>query len=202
VAEAPVGAAPASGAPPAAAPPLTGVLETALYVADVDRSAAFYQALLGARVLLDEPGRMRALDVAGRQVLLLFLAGASDGTTRCRAAWCRPHDARGRIHVCFAMPGRRARRAGSGIWPSDSSADRRAGARQSADRLPLSARSRRPHSELGDDVGCRACTDGPAFATARIGACCAVACCAGALQIVGAAPLPDPASARGRRRGA
>jgi catechol 2,3-dioxygenase-like lactoylglutathione lyase family enzyme len=80
------------------------VLETALYVADVDRSAAFYQALLGARVLLDEPGRMRALDVAGRQVLLLFLAGASDGDNPVPGGVVPPHDARGRIHVCFAVP--------------------------------------------------------------------------------------------------
>ena len=91
-------------APGAAAPPLTGVLETALYVADVDRSAGFYQRLFGARVLLDEPGRMRALDVAGRQVLLLFLEGASDGDNPVPGGVVPPHDARGRIHVCFAVP--------------------------------------------------------------------------------------------------
>ena len=69
-------------------PPLTGVLETALYVADLERASAFYQRLLGARVLLAEADRMRALDVAGRQVLLLFRMGASCG----------------RMHVCFAIP--------------------------------------------------------------------------------------------------
>ncbi len=88
-----------------AAPPLTGVLETALYVADLDRSAAFYQRLFGSRVLLDEPGRMRALDVAGRQVLLLFLVGASDRENPVPGGVVPPHDARGRIHVCFAVPG-------------------------------------------------------------------------------------------------
>jgi catechol 2,3-dioxygenase-like lactoylglutathione lyase family enzyme len=87
-----------------AAPPLTGVLETALYVADVDRAAAFYQALLGSRVLLDEPGRLRALDVAGRQVLLLFKAGASEQLNPVPGGTVPPHDARGRIHVCFAVP--------------------------------------------------------------------------------------------------
>jgi catechol 2,3-dioxygenase-like lactoylglutathione lyase family enzyme len=86
-------------------PPVTGVLETALYVADVDRSAAFYQRLLGARVLLDEPGRMRALDVAGRQVLLLFLHGASDRQNPVPGGVVPPHDGRGRLHVCFAVPG-------------------------------------------------------------------------------------------------
>lgn len=98
---------PAPGAAPApngGAPPVTGVLETALYVADLDRSAAFYQRLFGSRVLLDEPGRMRALDVAGRQVLLLFLAGASDRDNPVPGGVVPPHDARGRIHVCFAVP--------------------------------------------------------------------------------------------------
>ena len=89
---------------PVAPPPVTGVLETALYVADIDRAAQFYQRLLGSRVLLDEPGRMRALDVAGRQVLLLFAIGASDRENPVPGGVVPPHDAHGRIHVCFAIP--------------------------------------------------------------------------------------------------
>jgi catechol 2,3-dioxygenase-like lactoylglutathione lyase family enzyme len=85
-------------------PPLTGVLETALYVDDLERAAGFYQRLLGARVLLAEADRMRALDVAGRQVLLLFRTGASDGENPVPGGVVPPHDARGRIHVCFAIP--------------------------------------------------------------------------------------------------
>jgi catechol 2,3-dioxygenase-like lactoylglutathione lyase family enzyme len=86
------------------APPLTGVLETALYVAELERSADFYQRLLGAREQLAEGNRMRALDVAGRQVLLLFRVGASDGANPVPGGVVPPHDARGRIHVCFAIP--------------------------------------------------------------------------------------------------
>ena len=86
------------------APPVTGVLETALYVADLDRAAAFYAGLFGWRVLLDEPGRLRALDVAGRQVLLLFRAGASDRPNPVPGGVVPPHDARGRLHVAFAIP--------------------------------------------------------------------------------------------------
>jgi catechol 2,3-dioxygenase-like lactoylglutathione lyase family enzyme len=71
----------------------------------VERAAEFYQRLLGSRVLLDEPGRMRALDVAGRQVLLLFKQGASDRENPVPGGVVPPHDARGRIHVCFAVPG-------------------------------------------------------------------------------------------------
>ena len=86
------------------APPLTGVLETALYVADLERSAAFYQRLLGARELLAEADRMRALDVAGRQVLLLFRVGASNRENPVPGGVVPPHDAQGRMHVCFAIP--------------------------------------------------------------------------------------------------
>jgi catechol 2,3-dioxygenase-like lactoylglutathione lyase family enzyme len=86
------------------APPLTGVLETALYVADLARAEAFYARLLGARTLLAEEDRLRALDVAGRQVLLLFRTGASDRDNPVPGGVVPPHDARGRMHVCFAIP--------------------------------------------------------------------------------------------------
>jgi catechol 2,3-dioxygenase-like lactoylglutathione lyase family enzyme len=87
----------------AAVPPLTGVLETALYVADLDRSAGFYTRLLGARVLLADE-RMRAVDVAGRQLLLLFLAGASDRPNPVPGGVVPPHDGGGRLHLAFAVP--------------------------------------------------------------------------------------------------
>lgn len=86
------------------APPVTGVLETALYVADLDRAAAFYARLFGWGVLLDEPGRLRALDVAGRQVLLLFRTGASTAPNPVPGGVVPPHDAAGRMHVAFAVP--------------------------------------------------------------------------------------------------
>ncbi|WP_435008044.1 VOC family protein [Tundrisphaera lichenicola] len=54
-----------------------GILETALYVADVKRSAEFYCRLFGFPTLL-ESERLIALDVAGESVLLLFPEG---GTT-------------------------------------------------------------------------------------------------------------------------
>ena len=85
-------------------PPLTGVLETALYVADLERASAFYRQLLGARELLAEADRMRALDVAGRQVLLLFRTGASTAPNPVPGGVVPPHDAHGRMHVCFAIP--------------------------------------------------------------------------------------------------
>lgn len=54
-----------------------GILETALYVADVTRSAGFYRRVFGFPTLV-ESDRLIALDVAGKGVLLLFPEG---GTT-------------------------------------------------------------------------------------------------------------------------
>jgi catechol 2,3-dioxygenase-like lactoylglutathione lyase family enzyme len=53
-----------------------GILETALYVSDPAATAAFYRRLFGFGTLL-ESERLVALDVAGRNVLLLFRRGAT-----------------------------------------------------------------------------------------------------------------------------
>jgi catechol 2,3-dioxygenase-like lactoylglutathione lyase family enzyme len=84
-------------------PALTGILETALYVADLDRSARFYAELLGGETLLADE-RMRAIDVAGVQVLLLFLVGASDRENPVPGGTVPAHDGGGRLHVAFAVP--------------------------------------------------------------------------------------------------
>jgi catechol 2,3-dioxygenase-like lactoylglutathione lyase family enzyme len=86
-----------------APPPLTGVLETALYVADLERAAAFYARLLGARTLLAEE-RMRALSIADRQVLLLFVKGGSTAPNPVPGGTVPPHDGDGRLHLAFAIP--------------------------------------------------------------------------------------------------
>jgi catechol 2,3-dioxygenase-like lactoylglutathione lyase family enzyme len=79
------------------------VLETALYVGDLDRSERFYADLLGFPLLLSDE-RMRALAVAGRQVLLLFLRGASDAPNPVPGGTVPPHDGTGRLHLAFAIP--------------------------------------------------------------------------------------------------
>jgi catechol 2,3-dioxygenase-like lactoylglutathione lyase family enzyme len=57
---------------------VSGILETALYVSDPSATAAFYRRIFGFGTLL-ESDRLVALDVAGRDVLLLFRQGATDG---------------------------------------------------------------------------------------------------------------------------
>jgi catechol 2,3-dioxygenase-like lactoylglutathione lyase family enzyme len=81
----------------AAIPPLSGVLETALYVEDVDRSARFYQDLFGFEPVHATPN-FRAFAVPGRQVLLLFRKGSARDQAKI------PHDGSGELHVAFAIP--------------------------------------------------------------------------------------------------
>jgi catechol 2,3-dioxygenase-like lactoylglutathione lyase family enzyme len=86
-----------------AAPALSGVLETALYVADVRRARDFYQRLFAGRVLLEDH-RLCALSVAERQVLLLFREGASRQPSAVPGGTIPPHDGHGPLHVAFAIP--------------------------------------------------------------------------------------------------
>lgn len=91
-------------AAPPAPPPLTGILETALYVADLDRAERFYADLFGFPRLLRD-ARLCAFGVAERDVLLLFLRGASEpAPIPVPGGAIPPHGGAGRIHLAFAVP--------------------------------------------------------------------------------------------------
>lgn len=82
-------------------PKLDRVLETALYVDDLDRAAAFYAELFDlASLYADE--RLRAFAV-GTSVLLLFRRGASLQTMTMPGGTIPPHDGSGPLHVAFAI---------------------------------------------------------------------------------------------------
>lgn len=84
-------------------PPRVGrILESALYVGDVARSAAFYQRVFGFPVL-NRDDRFCALDVAGTQVLLLFTRGASIHDSTDSRGTIPGHDGSGRVHFAFAI---------------------------------------------------------------------------------------------------
>jgi catechol 2,3-dioxygenase-like lactoylglutathione lyase family enzyme len=83
-------------------PAVTHVLETSLYVADLERSQQFYQRLFGFECFLRD-GRMCALGVPGRQVLLLFVHGGSAQPSRTSTGMVPAHDGRGQLHLCFAI---------------------------------------------------------------------------------------------------
>lgn len=83
-------------------PKVNRVLETALYVEDLDRSQAFYQRVFGFEVMLSDH-RMRALEVPGRQALLLFKLGGSVNLSETPYGTIPPHDGHGRQHLCFSI---------------------------------------------------------------------------------------------------
>jgi catechol 2,3-dioxygenase-like lactoylglutathione lyase family enzyme len=82
---------------------VTGVLETSLYVEDVERAENFYRSLFGFECLVADD-RLRALSVAGRQVLLLFRKGASAEPAATPIGVIPPHDGSGSLHLAFSVP--------------------------------------------------------------------------------------------------
>jgi catechol 2,3-dioxygenase-like lactoylglutathione lyase family enzyme len=85
------------------APRVSHVLESSLYVADLDRSEAFYRRVLGFPAVLHD-ARMRALEVPGGAVLLLFRRGAAREPAHTPNGDIPPHDGQGALHLCFAIP--------------------------------------------------------------------------------------------------
>lgn len=83
-------------------PSLTGVLETSLYVDDLDRASCFYEETFGlTRIEGDE--RFRAYSVGGRSVLLLFKRGAANRVTELPQGKLGPHDGSGPLHLAFSI---------------------------------------------------------------------------------------------------
>lgn len=83
-------------------PVIKGVLETSLYVADLDRSERFYQALFGWPTKLGDD-RMRALSIDDRQFLLLFARGRSAEGEKTARGLIPGHDGAGSQHMALAI---------------------------------------------------------------------------------------------------
>lgn len=114
---------------PDAAPPLAGVLETALYVDDVERARTFYEGVLGLAPMFAD-ARLTAYPIGGRSALLLFRRGAATETAHLPGGTIPPHDGAGPIHCALsvaadALPAWERRLAAHGVavegrteWPS------------------------------------------------------------------------------------
>jgi catechol 2,3-dioxygenase-like lactoylglutathione lyase family enzyme len=87
-------------APPA--PRIARVVETALYVDDLDRAVAFYRDALGLRPM-DGSQRLTAMDAGGSTLLLLFRRGATNVGHAFPGGRIPPHDGAGPIHVALAI---------------------------------------------------------------------------------------------------
>ena len=83
-------------------PQLTGVLETSLYVEDLERSIRFYLEVMQFQKLVGDQ-RFGALQAARQQVLLLFKKGASTEPMVIDGGVIPPHDASGQMHLAFAV---------------------------------------------------------------------------------------------------
>jgi catechol 2,3-dioxygenase-like lactoylglutathione lyase family enzyme len=77
-------------------PKINGILETALYVEDIERSVEFYKSVFGFQEI-DASPRLSAMGVVPRQVLLLFKKEASAHLP------LTPHDGSGQVHLAFAI---------------------------------------------------------------------------------------------------
>ena len=76
-----------------ATPRIAGILETCLYVEDLERASRFYAEVLGLeRMDVFEPQRLIPMIAPGPNLLLLFKRGASPD-----------HDSAGRQHVAFSI---------------------------------------------------------------------------------------------------
>ena len=83
-------------------PSLTGVLETSLYVDDLDRASRFYEETFGL-TRIEGDDRLRASSVGGRSVLLLLKRGASNRVTQLPEGRLGPHDGSGPLHLAFSV---------------------------------------------------------------------------------------------------
>ena len=77
-----------------------GIVETALYVDDMQRSVEFYQRVFGFRTLFASE-RMTSLRVAPGQVLLIMKKGLSSEPSVMSFGVIPPSDAAGQQHVAF-----------------------------------------------------------------------------------------------------
>ena len=85
-------------------PQVSGILESSVYVDDIDRSVEFYTRLFGFDTLT-RGKRICALSVSDRQVFLIFQKGGSTDPTEFPGGVIPPTDGDGELHVAFSVTG-------------------------------------------------------------------------------------------------
>ena len=84
------------------APRIDGLLETAVYVDDLERADRFYGDVLGLERVLDTP-RMMTYIVAPAQVLLVFRRGMTEEDSETAGGVVPGHHSEGPAHFAFAI---------------------------------------------------------------------------------------------------
>ena len=81
---------------------INGVVETAIHVDDVARSAEFYQRLFGFEKLAGDD-RFCSFAVPGNAVFLLFKKGGTLAPVPTPGGMIPPHDGSGHMHFAFKI---------------------------------------------------------------------------------------------------
>ena len=84
------------------APGVRRVVETALYVDDMERAVAFYRDVLGLRPM-GAGARLTPMDAGAGTVLLLFRRGATGEGFEFAGGRIPPHDGSGPAHVALGI---------------------------------------------------------------------------------------------------
>ena len=83
-------------------PAVGRVLETSLYVDDLNRSMHFYERVFGFDQLMSDE-RFCALNVSSSQVLLLFRKHGTTQPITIPGGVIPPHDGEGQLHLAFTI---------------------------------------------------------------------------------------------------
>ena len=83
-------------------PPLRGIVESALYTADMAAARRFYEQVQGLAPMTAD-GRLVSYAIAPGQVLLLFKQGTTAGDVALPGGRIPGHDGNGRLHLAFAI---------------------------------------------------------------------------------------------------
>ena len=83
-------------------PHVRRVLETSLYVEDLDRAVRFYERVIRLRAL-SRGDRLVAMDAGQGTVLLIFRRGATALGASFEGGWIPPHDGGSSAHFAFAI---------------------------------------------------------------------------------------------------
>jgi catechol 2,3-dioxygenase-like lactoylglutathione lyase family enzyme len=83
-------------------PPLRGILETAVYVDDLDRAHAFYGGVLGLSRMV-EGDRLYAYDAGPGQTLLVFARGRTREDSDTPGGVIPGHHSDGPAHFAFSV---------------------------------------------------------------------------------------------------
>lgn len=83
-------------------PALGGILETVLYVDDLEPARSFYADVMGLGEIFAD-ARMAGFNAGDDRVLLLFKRGASAAPAETPGGTIPPHDGAGPVHIAFAL---------------------------------------------------------------------------------------------------